>query len=81
MDAFMKSVDTPEEAINVFKQMQPLLSKHGLKPKKWITNDNKVTEEIPGDLRSISDTKQVEVGRNRGDRPCLDFSGLLLKIV
>ena len=66
MDDFIKSVVTPEEAINVFKQTQPLLSKHGLKPKKWITNGNKVTEEIPVDLGSISDTKQVEVERNKG---------------
>ena len=45
MDDCIKSVETPEEAISVFKQLQPLLSKHA----------------IPEDLISISNTKQVEV--------------------
>ena len=34
MDDFIKSVETPEEAIKVFKQLQPLLSKHGFELKK-----------------------------------------------
>ena len=58
MDDFIKS---PEETIEVFKQLQPLLSKHGFELKKWITNSNVVTNAIPEDLRSISKTKQVEV--------------------
>ena len=61
MDDFIKSVETPEEAIKVFKQLQPLLSKHGFELKKWITNSDVVTNAIPEDLRSISKTKQVEV--------------------
>ena len=61
MEDFIKSVETPEEAIKVFKQLQPLLSKHGFALKKWITNSNVVTNAIPEDLRSISNTKQVEV--------------------
>ena len=61
MDHFIKSVETPEEAIKVFKQLQPLLSKHGLELKKWITNSDVVTNAIPEDLRSISNTKQVEI--------------------
>ena len=61
MDDFIKSVETPEEAIKVFKQLQPLLSKHGFELKKWITNSDLVTNAIPEDLRSISKTKQVEV--------------------
>ena len=61
MDDFIKSVETPEEAIKVFKQLQPLLSKHGFELKKWITNSDVVTEGMPEDLRSISNTKQVEV--------------------
>ena len=61
MDDFIKSVETPEEAIKVFKQLQPLLSKHGFELKKWITNSDPVTNAIPEDLRSISKTKQVEV--------------------
>ena len=61
MDDFIKSVETPEEAIKVFKQLQPLLSKHGFELKKWIANSGVVTNAIPEDLRSISKTKQVEV--------------------
>ena len=61
MDDFIKSVETAEEAIKIFKQLQPLLSKHGFELKKWITNSDVVTNAIPEDLRSISNTKQVEV--------------------
>ena len=64
MDDFIKSVETPEEAIKVFKQLQPLLSKPGFELKKWITNSDVVTNAIPEDLRSISNTKvEVEQGR------------------
>ena len=34
MEDFINSVETPEEAIKVFKQLQPLLSKHGFELKK-----------------------------------------------
>ena len=61
MDDFIKSVETPEEAIKVFEQLQPLLSKHGFELKKWITNSDVVTNALPEDLRSISNTKQVEI--------------------
>ena len=65
MDDFIKSVETPEEAIKVFKQLQPLLSKHGFELKKWIINSDVVNKAIPGDLRSVSKTKQVEVEPNK----------------
>ena len=61
MDDFIKSVETTEEAIEVFNQLQPLLSQHGFELKKWISNDDAVTEAIPEDLKSVSNTKQVEV--------------------
>ena len=61
MDDFIKSVETPEEAIKVFKQLQPLLSKHGFELKNWITESEVLTNAIPYDLRSTSTTKQVEV--------------------
>ena len=60
MHDFTKLVDTPDEAINVFKQLQPLMSKHGFELKKRITNCNKVINEIPEELGSISGTKQVK---------------------
>ena len=61
MDDFIKSVETPDEAIEVFNQLQRLLSQHGFELKKWISNNDAVTEAIPEYLKSISDTKQVEV--------------------
>ena len=61
MDDIIKSVQTPEEAIEVFNQLQPLLSQHGFELKKWISNNDAVTRAIPEDLKSISNTKQVEV--------------------
>ena len=64
MDDFIKSVETPEEAVEVFNQLQPLLSQHGLELKKLISNNDAVTEAIPEDLKSISNTKQVKVEPN-----------------
>ena len=61
MDDFIKSVETPEEAIEVLNQLHPLLSQHGFELKKWIGNDDAVIEAIAEDLKSISNTKQVEV--------------------
>ena len=73
MDDFIKSVETPEEAIKVFKQLQPLLSKHGFELKKWITNSDAVTTAIPEDLRSISKTKQVEIEPSQEGSSVLGF--------
>ena len=66
MDDSIKSVETPEEAIEVFNQLQPLLSQHGFELKKWISSNGNdaVTEAIPEDLKSISNTIQVEVEPN-----------------
>ena len=61
MDDFIKSVETTEEAIKYFEQLQLLLSKHGFELNTWITNSDVVTNAIPEDLRSISNTKQVEL--------------------
>ena len=64
MDDFIKSLETPEEAIEVFNQLQPLLSRHGFKLKNWISNNDAVTKAIPEVLKSISNKKQVEVDPN-----------------
>ena len=61
MDNFIKSIHTPDEAINVFKQLQPLLLKHVFELKNWITNCSKLTEEFSEDMKSISNIMQVEV--------------------
>ena len=60
MDNFFKSAKTPDEAIEVFNQLQPLVSQHGLELKKWISNNDAVTQAIPEDLKSISNRKLVE---------------------
>ena len=57
IDDFIKSVETPEEAIKVFEQLQLLLSKHEFELKKWITNRETVTNTIPEDLSSIIKNK------------------------
>ena len=64
MDDFIKSVKTPEEAVEVFKQFQPLLSKQRFELNKWISNIDAVTESFPDYLKSISNTKQVKVEPN-----------------
>ena len=64
MDDFIKSVETPEEAIELFNQLHPLLSQHGFEIKNWINNSDAVTEAIPEDLKSISNTKQIELEPN-----------------
>ena len=64
MDDFIKSVENPEEAIEVFQQLQLLLSRLGFELNKWITNNDAVTGVIPEDLKSISNMKQVEVEPN-----------------
>ena len=65
MDNFIKSVETPEEAIEIFNQLQPLLSQHRFELNKLISNNDAVTKAIPENLKSISNTKQVEVEPNK----------------
>ena len=65
MDDFIKSVETLEEAIEAFRQLRLLLSQHGFQLTKWIINSDKVCKAIPVDLKSISNTKQVEVELNK----------------
>ena len=38
MDDFIKSVETPEEAIEVFSQLRHLISQHGFQLTQWISN-------------------------------------------
>ena len=64
IDNFIKSVETPEEAIEVFNQLQLRLSQPGFELKKWISNNDAFTKAILERLKSISNTKQVEVEPN-----------------
>ena len=43
MEDLIKSTEIPEEAIQVFIQLQLLLS-HDFEPQKWISNNDAVTE-------------------------------------
>ena len=64
MDDLIKSVETAEEGIEMFNQLQPLLSNHGFELKKCISNNDEVNAVIPECLKSISNTKQVDVEPN-----------------
>ena len=75
MDDFIKSVEAPEEAIEVFNQLQPLLSQHEFELKKWLSNNDAVNEAIPEDLKSSSNTKQVEVEPNTEGSSVLGLPG------
>ena len=61
MDDFIKSFQTPEEGVKIFKQLQPLLAKHGFELKKWICNNEQIQNVIPEELLSKSSTKRIEV--------------------
>ena len=78
MDDFIKSVETPEEAIKIFNTLQPLLSKHEFELKKWITNRDVVTNAIPEDLRSISNTTHVEVKPSKASSSVLGLQWTII---
>ena len=63
-DDFINSVETLEEMIEVFNQLQHLLSQLEFELQKWISNRDAFTKAIPKDLKPISNTKQIEVEPN-----------------
>ena len=81
MDNLIKSLETAEEGIEVFNQLQPLLSKHGFELKKWISNNDEVNAVIAEGSKSISNTKQVDVEKMHRDHLYLECNGMLLTIV
>ena len=46
-DDFLKSVRTPQEAIEIYQKVREILNKGGFKLTKWITSDNEVKSQIP----------------------------------
>ena len=52
MDNFLKSVRTPQEAIDIYQKVREILSKFGLNLTKWITSDEEVKSQIPEADRS-----------------------------
>ena len=47
MDDLVKSVDTPQEAIECYRQVVETLKRSGFTWKKWASNCPEVTENIP----------------------------------
>ena len=55
MDDLLKSVKTPDEAVNLAKELTQLLSSGGFRLHKWISNSVAVMESIPESERVVQD--------------------------
>ena len=67
MNVLIKSVETANQAVNAFSQLQPLISKQLFELKKWISNNVKLNAMVREDLQSICKTRQVVLSpNNRG---------------
>ena len=64
MDDFIQSLETLDEIVEVFNQLHSLILHSGFDLKKWIINNDAVSEAIPEDMKSVGKTKQVEVQYN-----------------
>ena len=60
MDDFLKSVRTPQEAIEIYQKVRDILIKCGFKLTKWITSDEEVKSHIPETDRSKKVVKTFE---------------------
>ena len=60
MDDFLKSVRTPQEAIEIYHKVRDILIKGGFKLTKWITSDEEVKSHIPETDRSTKVVKTFE---------------------
>ena len=60
MDDFLKSVRTPQEAIEIYQKVREILNKGGFKLTKWITSDEEVKSQIPETDRSTKIVKTFE---------------------
>ena len=47
MDNFLKSVRTPQEAIEIYQKVRDIIIKGGFHLTKWITSDDEVKSQIP----------------------------------
>ena len=47
MDDFLKSVRTPQKAIEIYQKVREIFSKGGFNLTKWITSDEEVTSKNP----------------------------------
>ena len=60
MDDFLKSVRTPQEAIEIYQKVRDILIKGGFKLTKWIASDDEVKSHIPETDRSTKVVKTFE---------------------
>ena len=60
MDDFLKSVRTPQEAIEIYQKVRDILIKVGFNFTKWITSDDEVKSQIPETDRSTKVVKTFE---------------------
>ena len=60
MDEFLKSVRTPQEAVEIYQKVRDILIKIGFKLTKWITSDEEVKSHIPETDRSTKVVKTFE---------------------
>ena len=60
MDDFLKSVRTPQEAIEIYQKVREILYKGAFNLRKWITSDDEVKSQIPETDRSTKVVKTFE---------------------
>ena len=60
MDEFVKSVRTPQEAIEIYQKVRDILIKGGFNLTKWITSDDEVKSQLPETDRSTKVVKTIE---------------------
>ena len=60
MDDFLKSVRTPQEAIEIYQKVRDILIKGGFNLTKWITSDEEVKSQSPETDRSAKVVKTFE---------------------
>ena len=60
IEDFLKSVGTPQEAIEIYQKLREILNKGGFNLTKWITSDDEVNSQIPETDRSTKVVKTFE---------------------
>ena len=82
MDHLIKSVEDPEEAIEIFSQWQRLLSQHGFEMKKVDKQQRQGFRSNPSRLEINHQHKKVErLNPFLRDLQCLDFNERFLMVI
>ena len=61
-DDSLDSVNTPAEALQLYKELKVIWNNAGMDARKWLSNDIQVMKNIPIDER----TKQIDISKNSG---------------